>query len=276
MLPAARIAKNRPLTLRTRHLSTPIGKNPLTGLLYNSLPHFIITTGEAIKEQMVRTNNFNPDKIISIPTGVDAEVFNPETKHSDIRKELNLKSSTPLIGAVSVIRSWKGLDHLVKAIPLVLREVPEARFVIAGNGPHRKTLEQTIAETGVGDKVYMLGHRKDVADILHSIDILVHPSYANEGVPQTILQAMAMKKPVIASDLPPLKEVVIEDNTGILVPLKDPDGIAVGIIRLLQDKELLIQFGENGRRLVASGYSFAGMLDKTEGLYRELFGRENG
>ncbi len=275
VLPAARIAKNRPLTLRTRHLSTPIGKNPLTGLLYNSLPQFIITTGEAIKEQMVRTNNFNPDKIISIPTGVDAEVFNPETKHSDIRKELNLKSSTPLIGAVSVIRSWKGLDHLVKAIPLVLREVPEARFVIAGNGPHRKTLEQTIAETGVGDKVYMLGHRKDVADILHSIDILVHPSYANEGVPQTILQAMAMKKPVIASDLPPLKEVVIEDNTGILVPLKDPDGIAEAIIRLLHNKELSIQLGEKGRRLVISDYLFAGMLDKTEGLYMELLGRED-
>ena len=267
VLPAARLAKNKPLLLRTRNLSTPIGKNLFTSLLYNSFPHFIITTGEAIKERMVMINKFNPENIVSIPTGVDAEVFDPETKHSDIREELGIKPSTPLVGAISVIRSWKGHDYLVKAIPSVLREIPEVRFVIAGDGIHKKTLEQTIAETGVGDKVYLLGHRKDVVNILHAIDILVHPSYANEGVPQTILQAMAMKKPVIASDLPPLREVVIEDETGILVPLKDPESIAGGVIRLLEDKELSRQFGENGRRLVASAYSFQGMLDKLESLY---------
>jgi len=266
-LPAARLAKNKPLTIRTRHLSTPIGKNLLSRFLYDSLPHLIITTGEAIKKQMININHFNPDKIVSIPTGVDIDMFNPEVAHTDIREELNLKPSTPLVGAVSVIRSWKGLDYLVKAVPLILKEIPEARFVIAGEGPHRNTLEKTIKETGVEDKVYLLGHQEDIVNVLHFIDILVHPSYANEGLPQTILQAMAMKKPVIASNLAPLKEVVIENETGILTPIKDNKGIARAVIKLLHDKELSKKLGENGRRLVVSSYSFTAMLDKLETLY---------
>ncbi len=267
-LPAARLAKNKPLVLRTRHLSTPIGRNLLSRFLYNSLPHINITTGEAIKEQMVRINHFNPDRIMSIPTGVDTEALNPDMDHIDIRKELNLKPSTPLVGAVSVIRSWKGLDYFVKAIPMISKKLPEARFVIAGDGPYRNTLEKTIMETDTGNGVYLLGHREDIVDILHSIDVLVHPSYANEGVPQTILQAMAMKKPVIASDLPPLREVVVENKTGVLVPTKDHVEIASGVLRLLNDRKLSMRLGEAGWRLVTSSYSFHGMIDKLETLYK--------
>jgi glycosyltransferase involved in cell wall biosynthesis len=266
-LPSARIAGNKPLVLRTRHLSTEIHGGILNKFLYDMLPHFIITTGEAIRKQMIDVNGFDGNKILSIPTGVDTGIFDPEPAHSDIRGELNLEPLTPLIGAVSVIRSWKGLDYLVKAVPRVLKEMPQARFVIAGDGIHKKTLENTIEETGVGNKIYLLGHREDIVNILSSIDVLVHPSYANEGVPQTILQAMAMKKPVIASDLSPLKEVVIDGETGTLVPVKDPEAIAEGIIRLLRDKEMSGKFGENGRKLIVSSYSVTGMLDKLEALY---------
>jgi glycosyltransferase involved in cell wall biosynthesis len=269
VLPAARLAKNKPLTIRTRHLSTPIGKNLMSTFLYNALPHFIITTGEAIRKQMITVNHFNPDKIISIPTGVDTDIFKPEKMYDDVRKELNLEGSTPLVGAVSVIRSWKGLDYLVKAVPFVLKEVPEVRFIIAGEGIHRKTLEKTLEKTGINGKVYLLGYRENIASILNSIDIFVHPSYANEGVSQSILQAMAMEKPVIASNLAPLKEVVIENETGILVPKKEPEGIARAVIRLLRDKKLSKQLGENGRRLAMKSYSFDGMLDKLETLYKE-------
>jgi glycosyltransferase involved in cell wall biosynthesis len=227
----------------------------------------VITTGKAIREQLIRVNGFNADKIVSVPTGVDTDIFRPEGSHKDIRDELDLAPLTPLVGSLSVIRSWKGLDYLVKAVPRVLKEMPEARFIMAGEGPHRNTLEKTIKETSVEDKVYLLGHREDIVNILSSIDVLVHPSYANEGVPQTILQAMAMKKPVIATDLPPLKEVVIDGETGILVPIKNPEAIAAGTIRQLRDKELSGRFGENGRKLVVSSYTFNGMLDKLEALY---------
>lgn len=269
VLPVARLAKNKPLVLRTRHLSTRIHGGILNRFLYNYLPHFVLTTGEAIKKQMIEVNSFNANKILAITTGVDIDIFNPEGIHNNIKEELKLEQSIPLVGAVSVIRSWKGLDYLVKAIPLILEEIPEVRFIIAGDGPYRKSLEKTIEETSVGNKVYLLGHRDDIVSILGSINILVHPSYANEGVPQSILQAMAMEKPVVASDFSPLKEVVIENKTGILTPIKDPESIAIAVIRLLRDKELSKQLGENGRRLVATYYSLTGMLDKLETLYIE-------
>lgn len=274
-LPAARMAANKPLVLRTRHLSTKIHRGTLNRFLYDYLPHYVLTTGEIIRKQMIEENGFNGNKIKSIPTGVDTDIFNPDRSYNNIREELNLKPSGPIVGAVSVIRSWKGLDYLVKAAPLILREIPDVKFIITGDGTHRKTLEKTIKETGVGDKFYMLGHREDVAGIMNSIDILVHPSYANEGVPQTVLQAMAMKKPVIASDLPSLKEVVIDNKTGIIVPLKDPQGIARAVIKLLLDKKLAKELGENGRRLALKSYSFAGMLDKLETIYNEYSSHRN-
>ena len=269
VLPAARIAGNRPLAVRTRHLSTPVGTNLLSRFLYNSLPHFVITTGEAIREQMIRVNRFDPEKIVSIPTGVDTETFDPGAGHDDLREELGLPPHTPLVGAVSVIRSWKGLDYLVRAMPLILREVPGARCVIAGEGPYRKALERTIEASAAADMVYLLGHREDTAALFHSFDVVVHPSYANEGVPQTLLQAMAMKKPVVATDLAPLKEVVIDGETGILVPSRDPGGIARAVIRLLGDRELAAQLGERGRKLVASSYSYPQMLQRVSTLYAE-------
>lgn len=267
VLPAARLAKNKPLAIRTRHLSTPIGKNILSTFLYNNLPHVVITTGEAIRAQMIRENGFNSDKIISIPTGVDTDVFNPVIPGKDLREELNLSPSTLLVGTVSVIRDWKGHDYLLKAVPLILREVSNARFIIAGDGPDIKKLEKTIKDAGLNDKIYMLGHREDIVSILKSIDILVHPSYANEGVPQAILQAMSMAKPVVASELAPLKEVVIDGETGVLCPVRHPEGIANATIKLLADKAFSKSLGENGRKLVEKSYSYTGMLDRLEDLY---------
>ncbi len=269
VLPSARLSARKPLVLRTRHLSTPIGKTPLNRLLYEVLPHYVITTGEAIRQQMISINHFTADNIISLPTGVDLNVFDPEIEYNNVRSELNLPASTPLVGTVSVIRSWKGIDYLIKAAPLILNKTPGARFIVAGDGPHTNTLLRTIEETGVKDAVYLLGHRDDVKDILRSLDILVHPSYGHEGVPQTILQAMAMKRPVIASDIPPLREVVKDNTTGLLVPVKDSEGIARAVISLLHDKEAAAYLAANARNMVEKCYSFSGMLDKIEQIYGE-------
>jgi len=268
-LPAARLARNTPLVIRTRHLSTLIGKNLLSRILYNSLPHYVITTGEAIRKQMINHNRFNPEKIISIPTGVDTEQFKPGCEFKDIREELGLSSSTPLIGTLSVLRSWKGIDYIVRAMPLIVREMPSVRLVVAGDGIHRNTLEKTIKDTGVEQLVYMLGYRKDVINILSSLNILVHPSYANEGVPQSILQAMALGRPVISSELEPLKEVVINGKTGITVPPKNPSALSKAIIRLLKDESLQETIVSNARRLVEGKYSYKSMLDRLEEIYKK-------
>jgi glycosyltransferase involved in cell wall biosynthesis len=267
VLPAARLADNMPLVVRTRHLSTQVHKGLLSRLLYNYLPHFIVTTGRAIKEQLVSVNGFDADKIVSIPTGVDTNIFRPDNNFKNLREELSIPLTSPLIGMVSVLRSWKGHVDLIHAVPNVMNKIPDARFVIAGEGPYRSTIEKAIDDAGIGEYIYLLGHREDVAYVMASLDILVHPSYANEGVPQSILQAMAMLKPVIATDLMPLREVVRDGVTGTITSVRDPESMASDIVRVLERREQSYDMCKKARRLMEDEYSYDMMLNKIENLY---------
>ncbi|MBI4683850.1 MAG: glycosyltransferase family 4 protein [Nitrospirae bacterium] len=286
---AARISRLKPLILRTRHLSTPIAKNPLSRLLYNTLPDVVITTGEEIRQRMIDDNKFDSSKIFSIPTGVDTEVFNPaKVKPAFYLKNLPIPSDNSplppftkggqggikdgfLIGMVSVLRSWKGHRYLIEAAPYILKKIPDAFFYIAGDGPQLQNIKKMITEFSLENKIFMLGHRNDTPQIFASFDVIVHPSYANEGVPQSILQAMAMEKPVIASDAGAIKEIVINRETGFLIEPKNPYQIAEKTIELYENPKLGIEFGKKGRRLVERKYSFENMLDKIESLYENLF-----
>lgn len=267
---ASRASSLKPIIIRTRHLSTPVAKNLTSSIIYRLLPHKIVTTGEAIKEQLVERNHVLPEKIISIPTGVDLNIFDPNQNYKDIRQELSLPEKTPLIGMVSVLRSWKGHDYFINSVESVLKESPEARFIIAGDGPRNEDIKNNIKEKNLTDVIFMLGHRDDIPDIMSSLDILVHPSYANEGIPQTIVQAMAMSVPVVATNLKALMEIVEDGKTGLLTPAKDPQKIAEKIMLLLKDTKLRATLGNNSRKLVLEKFSSEKMLDSTENLYNIL------
>ncbi len=261
---AAKMAKRRPIIIRTRHLSTPISKNLWSRLIYDLLPDAIITTGEEIRRQMIQENNFDGDKIFSIPTGVDLEQFDPE----------KVKPCWPRqgfgVGMIGVLRSWKGHQYFLKAVPLILAKIPESRFHIVGDGPQFNNLKQIIEELRLQDKVFLWGHREDIPEVLASLDILVHPSYGHEGVPQIILQALAMKKPVVATPVGSITEVIIEGQTGLLVPPRDAEKIAERVIELYKNSELRQTLIDNGREYIRRKYSFQIMLDHLEDLYAAL------
>ncbi|MBI5188683.1 MAG: glycosyltransferase family 4 protein [Nitrospirae bacterium] len=261
---AARLSRLKPLILRTRHLSTPIGRNTLSRLIYNILPDAVITTGDEIKQRMIKYNHFDGEKIFSIPTGIDIEHFNP------VRVSASIHSKGFSIGMVSVLRSWKGHRYFIEAVPAILGMIPDSLFYIVGDGPQFQNIKDMIKDLLLEDKVFMLGHRFDIPEILASLDVIVHPSYANEGVPQSILQAMAMEKPVVASDAGSIKEVIIDRETGFLIEPKNPEQLSERVIELYKNPELRIKFGREGRRLVEKDYSTEKMLDKIESLYERL------
>lgn len=273
---AARLSFRKPVIIRTRHLSTPISNNPLSRMVYNHLPHKIITTGESIKDNMIERNNFNPDKIVSIPTGINLEIFKAGKTGANIRRTLNIPARAPLIGMVSVLRSWKGHIYLIEAIPEVVKKFPNTRFLIVGDGPYKDVIEEKIKETGIGKYIIMTGHREDIPEMLSAIDFLVFPSYANEGVPQAVLQAFAMGKTVIASNVGSVSEVVLNNKTGILIPSRNSSVLAKRIIELLKDKDKRKKMSFAGRKLVESGYSIEAMLNKIEKLYNELVAIRGG
>jgi glycosyltransferase involved in cell wall biosynthesis len=228
------------------------------------LPDAVITTGEDIRQRMIESSGFSASKIISIPTGIDLERFNPR------KVKLGFQPKGLAVGMIGVLRSWKGHTFFIDAIPKILEQIPDAHFYIVGDGPQRKYLDELMKSLSYKDRIIFLGHREDIPEIMASLDMLVHPSYANEGVPQTILQALAMEKTVIASDVGAIKEVVINGITGVLIESRNAGQIAEKVIELNNKPELRTSFGREGRRLVEEHHSIDKMLDKIEVLYNKL------
>lgn len=261
---AARLLRDRPRIIRTRHLSTPVGKSLLSRLIYDVLPDAVITTGEEIRQRMINDNGFNASRIFSIPTGVDLNRFDP------FKVAPAFKSKGFSIGMIGVLRSWKGHRYFIEAAEEIIRIIPEAVFYIVGDGPQYNNIRRLIDALSLKDRVLMLGHREDIPEILASLNVIVHPSYANEGVPQSVLQALAMKRPVVAADVGAIKEVVINGKTGLLISPRSVEEIVERVVILHKNPDYGKGLGNEGRKLIERSYSLEAMLNRIEGLYERL------
>ncbi len=268
---AAKIA-NVPVLIRTRHLSAPIPKHFLN-FVYR-MPDATITTGESIRTMMVDENRLDGRKIFSIPTGVMLDRFRPEISGANIRRELLIENGTRVVTIVAVLRSWKRHEVFLEASRIVLSIMPSTVFLVVGDGPRRSNVQKRIKELGLESSVIMTGYREDIPETLAASDVCVLTSESAEGVPQAALQYLAMKKPVVATNIGSIPEVIKPEETGLLVEANDPEAVAAGILRLLQDDNLAMTFGTNGRSLVKKHYDYEKMLDRTIDLYAGIYRRK--
>ena len=268
---AARISRRKPVIIRTRHLSTPVSKVLLSRVVYQYLPHIIITTGDSIRETLININHFPENKIVSIPTGVDLEVFYPRPINNDLREKLGISQKEKVMGIIAALRSWKGHDYLLEAVKIILEKRRDIKLAVVGDGPRYGHLVEKAKLLGIADHVLFLGYRDDIPDILSILDIVVLPSYANEGVPQSILQAMAMGKPVVATYAGSIPEIVYDKETGILVEPKNASALAEGIAFMLDNNDLAEKVTANARKLVESKYTLRHMVDRIEEVYNRMF-----
>lgn len=267
---AARLSRRRPVILRTRHLSTPVSKGILSRIVYQYLPHLIVTTGNSIRESLININRFPENKIISIPTGVDFDIFYPMPVNNALRSKLGISPEEKAIGTIAALRSWKGHDYLLEAAKILIEKRKDIKFVIAGDGPKYNHLIEKAASLGIKDYVLFLGHRNDIPDVLSMLDIIVLPSYANEGVSQSILQAMAMEKSVVACNTGSIPEVVHDKETGILVESKNPQVLVEGITFMFDNPDIAKKLATNAKKLVELKYSLKNMVDEVEKIYCRL------
>lgn len=265
---AARIT-GRPV-VRSRHLSTLIKRSPLSWLLYMKLADRVITSAESIRQEMIHRNRMSSEKIIAIPAGIDEKKFSLDRDLPDIRSKLGFSDSDFVIGVVAVIRSWKGHKHLIDAVNLLKNRIPNIRLLIVGDGPIRTEIEQKIVQDGLGDHALLTGHQVDPAPYIKAMDVAILPSYSNEATSQSLPQAMAMKRPVISTNIGGLPEVVIHEKTGLLVPPSDTESIATAIQRLFDEPKLRTELSESGYRHVLEHFTFSHMIDKTESVYRSI------
>jgi glycosyltransferase involved in cell wall biosynthesis len=266
---AGRISFRRPIIIRTRHKSTPVSRSWRHRLLYGILPHLVTTTGEMVRQELIARNRLSPSRVISIPTGVDLERFHPQRPDASLRKSLGIGNQGPLVGAVTFLRPEKGMKVLIEAIRLLKNRFPTLECLIIGDGEEKLTLLARIRELELEHSVHMVGFRQDIPALLTLLDVVVIPSL-EEGIPQSLTQALAMERPVVASAVGGVPEVVKEGVTGLLVPPRNSAILSEKITMILNDPSSGARMGHVGRQVIQERYSMETMLSQTEKVYRQV------
>jgi glycosyltransferase involved in cell wall biosynthesis len=257
--------------VRTRHLSTKVGPNWPTRRLYQA-PAAVITTSRDISELLHQGLGVPREHLHAIPTGVSLTDFAPRTPDPELAARLRLSTGAFVLGTVSVLRSWKGHLYLLEALKHLQEEGLEAVLLIVGDGPYRPVIEEKIQGLGLTEQVRLAGHQERVPEWLALMDAFVLASYANEGVPQALLQALAMGRPVVATRTGGIPEVIVPEETGLLAPPRDSQALAQAMSRLLQDRPLREKLSRQGPQMVASRYSLEQMADAIEAVYARIMG----
>jgi len=256
----------RPVIVRTRHVSVPVPNNRTTRWLYRKATTRIVTTGEALREQLIREIGIDPSRIDSVPTGIDATRFAPGDQ-AEARALLDLPESRPIVGIVATLRSWKGHRYLLDALGRMRHR--QAVLAIVGEGPQREVLEAQAESLRLSDRVIFAGQQNDVLPWLHALDVFVLPSYAHEGVPQALLQAMFTGLPCVTTDAGAIPEIARHRDTAHIVARQDADALAHGIDEVLANSSYAADLGHNARRFVQPRYGLHSMLDRMEAVFRQ-------
>jgi glycosyltransferase involved in cell wall biosynthesis len=264
----------KPLLVRTRHLSTPVKGSWPTRWLYQA-PRATITTSEGIKELLQQRVGVDPQRIFSIPTGVSLTEFSPRDADPSLRARVRIPENSFVWGMVSVLRSWKGHLYALEALKELVAAGLQTILIVVGEGPYRSLIEPRIKELGLEAQVRLVGYQEEVAPWLALMDVVVMASYAHEGVPQAALQALALGKPVVGTEVGGIPEVVIPGETGLLAPPKDPQALAQALLKLREDPELRQTLGHRGRDLVVQKYSLEQMAAAVEGVYDFISGQQS-
>jgi glycosyltransferase involved in cell wall biosynthesis len=267
---AAKLAKV-PVLVRTRHLNIPLKRSILNFIHY--LPDMYITCGENMRDNLVKQCGFPPDRVVSIPTGVDRTFFDIK-RNPSAKINYRLDGTSIVITNVGILRRVKGHEITLRAVKMVIEAFPNAKFMIVGDGPRRKELEGMVDDLGIRDYVIFTGFIENISEIYSFTDVAVLSSWS-EGLPQSLLQAMAAGIPVVATNVGGVPEVVISEKTGILVEPGNYEAFAKGIIRILDNPSPASRFAESARSLVSKKHSLMQMLDQIEDLYRDILIQRN-
>jgi glycosyltransferase involved in cell wall biosynthesis len=265
----ARLAGEIPVVL-TKHGNSPPGTGK-TGPANRWLARRtqVIAVSEDVKESMSKWIGNGRYAVRYIPNGISLEPFHGLPNRAAARAHFQWSQEEFLIGIVARLASSKGHRCLLQAFALFRRDRPSARLLIVGDGVMRETIRTLASDLGIADAVSLLGERPDVPVILAALDLFVLPS-EHEGMPVTVLEAMAAGLPVVASTVGGIPQVVVNGQTGILIPPRDPARLAQVMLELAGDPESRQRMGERGRSRVAERFAMERMALAYEEVYEIL------
>jgi glycosyltransferase involved in cell wall biosynthesis len=255
--------KHKPVIV-TRRVDFPIKSR----FKYNRLADKVIAISKAV-ENILLEGGVEKNKIVLIPSGIDTAKFDNHKGGEYLFREFNIPDKKLMIGTVAHLTDHKGHTYLLDAIPKVLKEFPHSFFLFVGDGELKNYLRTKSRILGIRDKVFLTGFREDIPEILSILDMFVLPSHL-EGLCTSLMDAMYMQVPVVATTAGGIPEVVENGKTGLLVPPKDPNALAGAIIKLLKDEDKRKTFAAEGRKRVLQKFTASEMVEKVEKVYLDL------
>ena len=249
-----------PLIIRTRHVSTPIG----SAFSYKAFPHLILTTSHAIRENLIGCG-IHQERIVAVPTGIDSERFRFSSSwRKEIREKHGFSEEDIVVGNICVLRSWKGLDFFIET---AAQMAPRFKFILVGDGPQRLRLQDKAKDIGLEGRLIFPGHQEEIEKYFSGLDLYFFTSYANEGVPQSLLQARSVGLPMVVCRTPSVLETLQGAEDVIPVEYGDVPSACVALEKAL----LMIRVPDHRRKekneWVKSKHSLEAMLGKIRELY---------
>lgn len=236
---------------------------------YYRFSSLIATCSEGVARHII-ARGAPADKVRVILNGIDLRRFDSIPSKTESRRLLQLPADAPVIGCVAHLSAKKGQEYLLKAVALLQEQYPDLHCLLVGEGTMHDNLMQIAKDLGIGNMVHLLGYREDVLSVMNSMDIVVLPSIAKEGLGLVLVEAALLGIPTIGSDSPGIDEAVQDGVSGFLVPSGNTEKLAEKIIELLIDQTLRMRLGEAGKIRAHNLFSLEAMTDSTEAVYREM------
>ncbi len=230
----------------------------------------LVAVSYDLKQFLIDEIGIKSERIEVLPNGIDIDKFKPlQSVRVDARKELGIKNGQILIGAIGNLYPVKGHNYLLDAASRVCSKHPDAVFMIAGRGRLESDLKSQAKNLGIESNVRFLGFRDDVHRLLQAMDVFVMSSLS-EGLPVSILEAMASRTPIVTTDVGGISEVIMQGKTGYLVLSQSADSLAEGLMKCISEQELANEMIERAYELVVSKHSLLSMLNEYEKLYKRI------
>ena len=230
----------------------------------------IITVAEAIRQELI-ASGFPPDKVVTVHNGIEGQSFasGVSSRVERLKRRLGIGASQPVVSTVGRLCPQKRQRDFLESAARVLKALPNARFLVLGDGPAKQEFLDLCRYLRIHDAVSFLGHQRDVAAFMVMSNCIVLAS-VREGLPYVLLEALALAKPVVATQVGGVSELVQDGETGLLVPPRRPDRLAEAILYLLRNPAEAARMGQNGRKRVLREFTAEVMGHKTAEVYREV------
>jgi L-malate glycosyltransferase len=261
-----------PIRIISRRVDFPLKRNPFSRKKYTKDVDLIIAISEGVKDVLIK-GGIAPAAIEVIPSGIDFSPFDAVKDRGFLRREFGFSPDDYLIGIVAALEDHKGHKDLLEAARILKLRASKIKIVIVGKGSLDVELDQRSRDLQVDDVVYFLGFRQDVPRILASLDLFVLSSRL-EGLGSSIMDAMASGLPVVATEVGGIPEVVVKNETGLLVPPHDPERLAEAILQIHHDRPLAARLGRRGREVAHEKFSAEAMARRIITAYEKIAARK--